>query len=68
MSKLNKKRVLIKLRLPRTTARVPAIGIPVRLINSIPPFGVHGTKPVFVFIAVRPSFNVCNLFEDVIRK
>lgn len=54
--------------LPSTTARVPAIGIEARLINSIHPLGVHGTKPVFVLIAVRPSFKVCNLFEDVIRE
>lgn len=28
------------------------------------PFGVHGTKPVLLLIAVLPSLIVCNLMES----
>lgn len=47
--------------LPITTALAPAIGILLRFINSMHPFGVHGMKLVKFPIAVRPSLMVCKL-------
>lgn len=53
---------------PKTTARAPTIGTPLRLINSMQPCGVHGMNPVKLPMAVRPSFSVCKLsdFENQI--
>lgn len=53
--------IIILLVSPRTTALAPTNEMPLRLINSMHPFGVQGTNPVLLLIAVLPSFIVCNL-------
>lgn len=46
---------------PITTAYEPAIGVPVRLISSMQPFGVQGKKPDMSPVATRPSLIVFRL-------